>query len=451
VATSVRDEPANRLEAPESSGGHRQRLASTCAGWLLFALALWLVAAGRWGSYVGLPGDQVYVTEIVLAVVVLLSLAGARTRPAAGEVRRHAALLAAPLALAVWGAVRLTPGVFDHGSDALRDYAPYAYAVVAVLVLANVRPSHVRYAVLAAAIFHAAWVTPLLRDSAAFVNAHPLGKTHVFELRTDFDAVAAGVLALACLLVATTRPSLVERLLFAAVGVWSGVLVVLINNRAGLLATALAGSWTALHLFHRYSSRSGMSQRRRRQVAGSLVLAVAVLAGLVLAVTPAGHRLTDTFDSNGQAMENKTASARLTVYGKVLDYVAESPGRVVVGVGMGPDFLTAADATRDYDPGETLGVRSPHDFLIGTYARLGLVGLLLQLVLVASGYLLAWRTARSANVPALDQLAALLVVALPVAAAVGVVLESPFGAVPYLWGFGVLVASVGARRRDAAA
>jgi O-antigen ligase len=448
---SVRDEPANHLETPESSRGHRRRLASSCAGWLLLALALWLVAAGRWGSYVGLPGDRVYITEIVLAVVVVLSLLAGRTRAAANAVRRDAALMAAPLALAAWGAVRLVPGVFDHSSDAVRDYAPYAYAIVAVLVLANTRPAHVRYAVLAAAVFHAAWVTPLLRDSAAFVNAQPLGKTHVFELRTDFDAVAAGVLALACLLVALTPRPLVERLLFAVVAGWSGVLVVLINNRAGLLATALAGSWTALHLFHRFSSRSGMSQRRRRQVAGGLVLAVAVLAGVVLAVTPAGHRLTDTFDSNGTAMENKTASARLTVYGKVLDYVAESPSRVVVGVGMGPDFLTAADATRDYDPGETLGVRSPHDFLIGTYARLGVIGLLLQLVVVASGYLLAWRTAQSVAASTMDQLAALLVVALPVAAAVGVVLESPFGAVPYFWGFGVLVASMGAGRRGAAA
>jgi O-antigen ligase len=180
-------------------------------------------------------------------------------------------------------------------------------------------------------------------------------------------------------------------------------------------------------------------------VGGSLVAAFTMAA--ILVATPAGQRLTETFDLDGGQMENMTASARVTVYGKVLSYVSESPARIVAGVGMGPDFLTAADATGDYDPGETLGVRSPHNFLLGTFARLGIVGVVLQLLVVGLGYVLAWQVARTGTQDLLTQLAALLVAAMPVAAAVGVVLESPFGAVPYYWAYGTLVVLQGGAYR----
>ncbi|MGH8940709.1 MAG: O-antigen ligase family protein, partial [Actinomycetes bacterium] len=222
--------------------------------------------------------------------------------------------------------------------------------------------------------------------------------------------------------------------------------VVLINNRAGFLATVAATSWTALHLYRRFSPRLARSVRRRL-MAGTAALGV-VLFGVVLIGTPAGQRLTETFDPDASTPSSATAGARLHVYQLVIDYVAESPGRVIGGVGMGPDFLTESGATPAYDPGETLGVRSPHNFALGTLARLGVVGAALHVAVVAIGYVLAGRLLSRPHVDELTALAALIVVAVPVAGLVGVVLESPFGAIPYYWGYGMLLAEMTRQRLD---
>ena len=433
-------EPPAIADSERATGRGRR-----AAGWLLLSLTLWLLAAGRWGSYFGLPDHQIYVTEIVLAVVAALLLAdgGLRSLRQARLPKRY---VVPAVALLGWASLRTLHGL-SADIVVLRDYAPYAYIVVAAMVVAAAQPRRVRFALLAATLFHAAWVTPLLWNSRFYAAVeYPLGRTRYFELRTDFDALAAGVLGCACILVATRHLHLGERVLFVGLGAWSGAIVMLINNRAGLLATLVAAVWAGLNVLSRHSQRLGIGGARRRQlVVGGSIAAVAAMAA-ILVVTPAGQRLTETFDLEGSQMENRTASARVTVYGKVVRYVAESPTRLVVGVGMGPDFLAAADATGDYDPGETLGVRAPHNFLIGTFARLGLVGASLHLLLVLLGYLLAWRVARTGTRDTLTQLAALLVVAIPVAAAVGVVLESPFGAVPYIWGYSSLVILYGRLR-----
>ncbi len=86
-------------------------------------------------------------------------------------------------------------------------------------------------------------------------------------------------------------------------------------------------------------------------------------------------------------------------------------------------------------------VRSPHNYLLGTWARLGLVGVILVLGLLIAGLRLARLVAKRA--PHLrddDVLAMLLVASIPVVAFVGVVLESPFGALPYFWAIGHLSA-----------
>jgi O-antigen ligase len=84
-------------------------------------------------------------------------------------------------------------------------------------------------------------------------------------------------------------------------------------------------------------------------------------------------------------------------------------------------------------------VRSPHNYLLNTWARLGLVGVGLVLGLMIAALRVARLVARHApRVRDDDVLAMLLVASIPVVAFVGVVLESPFGALPYFWALGHL-------------
>lgn len=434
-----------RAESVPRSEKVMLNVTALAGAWLLFLLIVWLLMAGRWGSYVGFQEVQLYVTEIVLFHVLSLAVLAWRVK------RRGLSVpwlwVGPVLALLIWSLVRTIPGL-PFGFIALRDFATYGYAVVVFLAVLLHTPFHARLTLLAATSFHAAWVTPLLWNSTVFARAAVLGKTHVFELRTDFDALVAGVLGCVCLLIAATSRRIVERISFAAVGTWSLAVVLLINNRAGLLATVVAGAWTGLSLFRHFTRGRSLSRARRSQVFAGILAVVTLGVAMIVFATPAGKRLAETFDSTSGTAPSGTTNARVQVYRDVLTYMAQSPARAVAGVGMGPDFLADAGTTTNYDPGQTLGVRSPHNFLVGTYARLGLIGAFLQLLTIGVGYVLTWRAlAREDEPDDLAWLAALLVVALPVAAAVGVVLESPFGAVPYFWGYGILLSRVATRSR----
>jgi hypothetical protein len=422
------------------------------AAWLLAGLSIWLLGAGRWGSYVGWPDRSVYLTDVVLLVAGLLLLPVLVDREARGAILRSKYLWPA-LALAAYALVRLVFDL-DHGVVAARDAAPYLYVMVAVLtVAARTRPRDLTWAVAGLTLFHNAWVT-LALEVPTFNDQIPLlGPTQPMDLRTDFDATVCGLLAVACLLAAWAAASgrrWVVAAGFAGLGAWSAVLVPAMNNRAGLLALVLAALWGSVLVYSAHAGRRQMGRAGQLKLAGTVVGLAAIVAVLVVAYTPAGQRLVGTFQT-ASSPEQRTTNARLAVYDKVIDFVGEKPSRQLFGVGFGPDYLKAIDATPIYDPGGTLKVRSPHNFVLGTYARLGVLGALAHLSLVVLGYVLAWRARRSALGDATTQLCALVLVALPVAATVGVVLESPFGAVPYYWAYGILVLQLSAAREEGAA
>ena len=110
------------------------------------------------------------------------------------------------------------------------------------------------------------------------------------------------------------------------------------------------------------------------------------------------------------------------------------------GAGMGVDFLEESGTLHYLEGTEYTGVRSPHDYLIGSFARLGLVGVGLILAILVN---LLHRMARFRRRIAEDELlmfAALTVIAMIPVASFGVVLEAPFGAVPFWWAAGLLLA-----------
>lgn len=138
-----------------------------------------------------------------------------------------------------------------------------------------------------------------------------------------------------------------------------------------------------------------------------------------------------------------TAVARTQGWEAVLDWLPDGGvSRVTLGVGFGPHYLQQSGADvaflgADADP----TVRAVHNFALNTWARLGLVGLILEALILILALVAAVRLAtRSIDPPPLDLFAGLLVVTIPVVAFFGVVLESPFGAIPFFWAVGYLSA-----------
>jgi len=85
---------------------------------------------------------------------------------------------------------------------------------------------------------------------------------------------------------------------------------------------------------------------------------------------------------------------------------------------------------------------------VGSFARLGLVGLMLLVSLVLRVLRQIVRHRRRIASDELLVCASLLVVAILVVASLGVVLEAPFGSVPFWWAAGILLTLTGSPTRD---
>lgn len=433
--------PGPRLPVPaadrRTSHRDREALAATAA------VAL-LLAGGRWISY--LPVGFVYIGDALLAVaaahavfsrLLLGPRAGATREP--GPAVTAALLVALLRLLAVRGDLHM----------AARDAAPFVYIAVAYLSArayclageANRRRT-VR-------LLHAALVVHLVRVAIALLApglapglaaALPaLGDTNILEIRSDLDTALLGVLA--GLSITRFR---------RGTGAWRHGLTALaclalalgMQSRAGLLA---CGACTVAALLLRPA-------RKERTSARTALLAVT--AALLLALypaSPAGERLLATVDSSATSQQiagsaQGTAHAREMAWQRVVAYTLQDPARTLVGTGFGPDFLHQSRADIPLGGNLHTGVRAPHNYLLTCFARMGVAGLAAVMALLAAILAAAVRELRAAERDELAALAVFLVIALLVTALLGVILESPFGAVPFYWAAGILLARDRLRR-----
>ena len=153
-------------------------------------------------------------------------------------------------------------------------------------------------------------------------------------------------------------------------------------------------------------------------------------------LSPPGQRLVESVrGQESQALG--TVQVREYAWTGVTEYILADARRTAVGVGFGPDFIQDSGTAYSLEGSEYTDVRSPHNYVFGTLARLGVAGALLVLLLIGAGAVLSVRRLADSG-DAVTVLAALLVLGLPVTALLGVVLESPFGAIPYFWAIGQL-------------
>lgn len=432
-----------------SSSDAGRRTAASAGGVILLVGVLYLTATGRWGSYLAPPGLPLFVTDVVLLAAVVATIVGARRSPleARAILRQHAG---APLALllclsllgwAVARAVVSLPGEIEDPLTALRDLAPYGYAVASVV--AYLQPWSGKLAsglVYGALTTHVTWILWAPRLPGWPARWPTLGDAAIFTARPDFDGTVLGsAVALALYRLLLSGRSLPRRGLVALVafGGVNAYALATLPSRAGLLAGLFAIGVVVV------ASISPTSSRRALQV-GLRVPPKLLVAGLVLlvaglAVSPAGQRLAEVFRGD-QGLALGTVQAREVAWSGVVDYVTSDASRTAIGVGFGPDFILDSGTQDALEGTQYDNVRSPHNYLLGTLARLGVAGgLLAGLLMVAAGALAVGALRRS--VDEVTALAALLVLSLPLTAFLGVILESPFGALPYFWAVGHLARS----------
>lgn len=433
----------------------------------------YLLAFGKWGSYAHLPKVPIYAGDVAILGSFLLASRSAALRQAWRHLNPRLFLPA--ILLVGWSVARFLTGD-SHGLVALRDFAPYLYALVIVLPIKSRDPGSRRSITIIylALAIHVLWLTFALAvpDRSTALPALGGGQ-HLFSLRHDFDAACAALFAGVAALYSLRQARRGAQAAHLSMWLAGVAMVAWIGSRAGLLALAATGAVVTIAAWR---SRAGSFQLRslgRWLAAGSV--AVAVLAAVPPSTAGSvaiGHRphsimqrllstaavwsktssaapshpdagsITST-NSATSADPNAvgTAKARLRAWRAVARYTAQPHYRLVLGVGFGPDFLHQSGAASSLEGTEYQNVRSPHNFLVTTLARLGLVGLLILLGLLGQLLFLVVRVMRRRSQPILVGLAVQLLLAVLVAALVGVVLESPFGAIPFFWAAGLVLAA----------
>lgn len=428
---------------------------SSGQGWTwVFAAALYLITTSRWGAYVGLPGLPVFIGDVLVLLGVIQTVRHVRScgiplRLVPSILSQAPVTLLLTLALALWAGLRLMLGVDNVLSDPLaaaRDAAPYGYAVVACLAfLLPVRDGGLQRRVIYTALsLHTLWVV-----GAGYLPGWPwpavsLGDAPIFTTRPDVDSSVMGIAtALAVSDFDHRRRAKATFLLaFMALNLYG---ITTQPTRAGFIAVTVA---VAVALFRRATVQRQDAGRSRRLVQAGVIAAVGVAFAGAVALTPPGQRIVEGIQGlrGEQTQASGTIDVRRFVWGSLIDYTTADPARMSVGVGFGPDFIDASGTEYALEGTEYKDVRSPHNYVLGTFARLGLLGGLLVTFVLCGGIWLGLQEFRSAA-GAVTKLAALVLLTTPVTASLGVILEAPFGAIPYFWALGQ-VAQRSVARRD---
>lgn len=405
-----------------------------------------LLAGTRWASY--LPRDPIFLTDILLMGGVLLYVAHPKGR--APQYATRATFFWLLLTLAVFEMVLGR----NYSLVALRDFVPYAYAFVGILSGASLRYSNpdqrLRTARLlrVALAFHAAWFTLVVTVLPGLPAAMPVISVtqdlHLFTPRNDIDGALTGVFA--AILLADPQDLHRKRAnnyvtVAAFVLCWIGVLAG--GSRAGLFGALIANAYAL-------ASRLGRSQggmRPKLLLIGVTSIAAAPALFLIMR-SAVGSRLLGTFGYSSAANATQaagTADARRESWSVLTSWILQSAHRVFIGVGFGPDFMNLSGA--DYylvgttAAGDTIP-RSPHNYWLGTFAREGIIGLSLALITVSAILVVCWRRRREIHLDGVTFISAVVPLSLIIPATLGVVLESPFGAVPFYWCAGILFSTL---------
>jgi O-antigen ligase len=417
--------------------------------WLIpGALAFFLVFAGsRWVTYVGY--SPFFATDLLLFIPFLFQLARPSLRTKSLE---PASLLhGVVIAFSAYAFLRGLLSLRENGLDLylIRDISPFFYIVAYYLARGSILdvPENKKdrlFLILKSAMkIHLIWVSfsVLTGNIFGFLQGSFLINAGLFSVRPDFDSAMIAVYC-AILLIELFAKFKISNLFFLLVGVFA---VTSLQTRAGLLALFSCFTLAILYLV-----RTG-----KFTIVWSFVsLGILILFPIVFSFSPAVSRLLITLgiytdDSSAfEASSFGTINARNLVWQGVMDWTSSNELRQIFGSGFGNDFLVQSATLIYLDDSQMNGVRSPHNWFLGTYARLGIIGLTLAIVLYVVAIFQAIRMAYDGMLKNFSLMSSLILVALLPVCLFGVVLESPFGAIPFYWALGIMSAHIYSARLD---
>lgn len=401
---------------------------------------LYALAFSRWGSYVGIPGANLFIPDAMVAVGAILFVWRGQ-RPRRSSLQRPTDTFSGWLLfLAIVYVVLWISQAEQAPLLILRDVAPFGYLAVLPLIARAILevglPTVGRW-LRRACWYHLAWGLPAALGLLPPLQILPstIAGQKFFELRDDVDAsIFVASVLVAAIGLGGDHPSKISNALLLA---GSLTAIVLQSSRTGLISLTLASlvATAIVRPWHRDAGRFGI-----RAIGLVLAAWVTVVTALTFpTVIPDTGVLArvglGTSQESSRLAEgaSNTADARWQAWALLLDYTSKTPGGTAFGTGPGSDAVASSGALAHLsgDP----SVRAPHSWPVGLYARFGLIGVVLWSsalwALTRRRYPIAEHRRPPPAVVA-QSLAAWsgLGLSLGIAATVGVVVESNFGALP---------------------
>lgn len=408
------------------------------------AIAL-MLAATRWGSYIGVA--PLFLTDLLIAGAIVHRVLGnakyGTQERIGGDSTKPGILITILLGYVVTR--MLTSFDFAFGMDWLRDAMPFLYAALAFVSASSFARSteldrkKTMKILWWALIAHLVWVSAIVWSGVDTSNfpSFPRATTPILSLRPDIDMAFLGV----------TAGLLLRRMIRRERRGWSFIGLALalatatqFGTRAGLISLAVA--LAAVYVLTFAAEQTGVERRRNMFFLAPVVLAIALAA---VANTTGGERLFVSVMpgviQSGNVHELSAAgtqAARELTWGGVTDWTLESGTRTIFGSGFGNNFLEQSGVLSFLQGTEYLGVRSPHSWIVGVFARMGIAGVVIcSLIVLALLRKIVQERVRIGQDELLTTSALTIVAIIPVAM-LGVVLESPFGAIPFWWFSGII-------------
>jgi hypothetical protein len=354
------------------------------------------------------------------------------------------------LAAALLGIFALAEFLMGNGSTALRlrDLAPFLYLAAIPVFSQSISPDDTGTMVRSVWLvlwIHSAWAVP-----AAFGLLEPVAmadsasKLPLFLLRTDYDGPVLIAGALFALSVRHLQMGLKGTLLLA---VSSLAAVPMLGSRATALGMLSALTYLVIfqgRLLMRVLLSPAIFITFLLLISGLLV--VAITAPQVLTSNLLAQRLGLGGESSAATGAQGTVFGRRTAWRLVWESTANDPSLRVFGWGPGAEIVRDTGALK-YLSGDPT-VRAPHNGFVHLFARYGIVG-----CLVWVGLLLLFLSSSGPRPPPemrmpFRLLGGSLAASLLTAAAVGVILESPFGALTIYFGLTIARHSGGGEGHD---
>jgi O-antigen ligase len=401
----------------------------------------WAIVGSRWGSY--LPSEPIFFSDLFIALLIISSIFSK------SRVKRSVRF-SLFVFLIFFLSFQLLIADWNQPITTLRDFMPYFYLAVAPImalrfISANDEVQEAFGKVLEfCLVLHTLWCLssffiPKFSESLPLVNAAQ--GLHFFSIRPDFDASITSVFIAMVIL---GRINLISRKFQYFLIFFSIIYIFSQNNRASFISFAIL-------LVIAIQGRLKLVRNIDQRAFMKLVVVTAFLISIIfIGQLSIGQKFLGTLNANSNNISAQagagTASARLEAWKNVFNYSNSNPRRIAIGSGFGTDYLQDSGALRamvNSEAGSRTNPRHPHNYWINSYARLGLTGFLLIGLIIFSGLRMALKICKNPfGYRNATLFSALLLIGVIPIASLGVVLESPFGAIAMSMTLGFMLAEM---------